>query len=100
MFKEVNGDWDIRISDLVKNPDGTDINPCGEFEVRRAELAKYTLLTSTMVPLGYFQIFYDPFRLLNYREGGVERERERERERGERGRDIEEERELERDREI
>ena len=25
------GDWDFRISDLVKNPDGTDINPCGEF---------------------------------------------------------------------
>ena len=24
------GDWDFRISDLVKNLDGTD-NPCGEF---------------------------------------------------------------------
>ena len=24
-------DWDFRISDLVKNPDGTDINPYGEF---------------------------------------------------------------------
>ena len=25
------GDRDFRIFDLVKNPDGTDINPCGEF---------------------------------------------------------------------
>ena len=25
------GDWDFRISDLVKNPDGTVINPCDEF---------------------------------------------------------------------
>ena len=25
------GDLDFRISDLVKNPDGTDINVCGEF---------------------------------------------------------------------
>ena len=24
-------DWDFRISDLVKNPEGTDVNPCGEF---------------------------------------------------------------------
>ena len=24
-------DWDFWISDLVKNPDGTDFNPCGEF---------------------------------------------------------------------
>ena len=26
------GDWDFRIYDLIKNPDGTDIlTPCGEF---------------------------------------------------------------------
>ena len=25
------GDWDFRISDLIKNPNGTNINPCGEF---------------------------------------------------------------------
>ena len=25
------GDWDFRISDLVKNPDETEFNPCGEF---------------------------------------------------------------------
>ena len=24
-------DWDFRIYDLIKNPDGTDFNPCGEF---------------------------------------------------------------------
>ena len=51
-------DWDFWISDLVKNPDGTDINPCGNFgEVRRAQLTKPTLLISTLVPLGSFQIF-------------------------------------------
>ena len=34
-------------------------NPCGEFqcEVRRAQLAKSIVLTTTMVPLGSFQIF-------------------------------------------
>ena len=34
-------------------------NPCGEFrcEVRRVQLAKSTLLTSKLVPLGSFQIF-------------------------------------------
>ena len=25
------GDWDFWISDLAENPDGIDINPCGEF---------------------------------------------------------------------
>ena len=34
------GDWDFRISDLVKNPDRTDITPVVNFgEVRRAQLA-------------------------------------------------------------
>ena len=28
---EAKGDWDFRISDLVKNPDGTYFNPFGEF---------------------------------------------------------------------
>ena len=52
------GDWDSRISDLVKNPDGTDIlNSVVNFgDVRRAQLAKSTLLISMMVPLGFFQI--------------------------------------------
>ena len=45
------GDWDFRISDLVKNP----VVNIGE--VRRAQLAKSTLLTSSLVPLGSFQIF-------------------------------------------
>ena len=45
------GDWDFRISDLVKNPDGTDISPVVNFgEVWRAKLAKSTLLTSLLVP--------------------------------------------------
>ena len=54
------GDWDFRISDLVKNPDGTDIilTPVVNFgEVRRAQLAKSPLLASTLGPLGFFQIF-------------------------------------------
>ena len=54
------GDWDFWISDLVKNPDGTDIilTPVVNFgEVRRAQLAKSTLLTSSLVHLGFFQIF-------------------------------------------
>ena len=54
-LKEAKGDWDFRISDMVKIPDGTDINPYGE--VRRAQLAKSNLLTSTWMPLGSFQIF-------------------------------------------
>ena len=44
-------DWDFRISDLVKNP------MVNFGEVRRAQLAKSTLLTSSLVPLGSFQIF-------------------------------------------
>ena len=38
-------------------------------EVRRGELAKSTLLTSSLVPLGSFQIFYGLFRC--QRESGV-----------------------------
>ena len=53
------GDWDLRISDLVKNTDGTDIlTPVVNFgEVLTVQLAKYTLLTSTLVPMGSFKIF-------------------------------------------
>ena len=52
-------DWDFRISDLVKNPDGTDIlTPVVNFgEVWKDHLAKAILLTSKLVPLGSFQIF-------------------------------------------
>ena len=52
---EAKGDWVFWISDLVRNPDGTDFNHCGEF--RWAQLAKSTLLASTLGPLGSFQIF-------------------------------------------
>ena len=47
------GDWDFRISDLVK----TLMELIYFGEVRRAQLAKSTLLTSSLVPLGSFQIF-------------------------------------------
>ena len=49
------GDLDFRISDLVKNSDGTPVMNFGE--VRMAQLAKSTLLTSMLVPLRSFQIF-------------------------------------------
>ena len=48
---EAKGDWDTRISDLIKNP----VVNFGE--VRRAQLAKSTLFTSKLVPLGSFRIF-------------------------------------------
>ena len=51
------GDWDFRISDLVKSTYGTDIYRSGE--VRRAQLAKSTLLTSMLVPLGSFKVCSD-----------------------------------------
>ena len=60
-LKRAKGDWDFRISDLVKNPDGTDIlNPMVNFgEIWRAQLAKSTLLISTLVPLGSFKVCSD-----------------------------------------
>ena len=53
------GDWDFRISDLVKNLDGTDfLTPVVNFsEVQRAQLAKSTLLTSMLVHLGSFKVW-------------------------------------------
>ena len=55
------GDWDFRISDLVKNPDGTDIlTPAVNFgEAQKGQLTKSTLLTSTLVPLGIFKVCSD-----------------------------------------
>ena len=43
-LKEANGGWDFQISDLIKNPDGTDyLTPVVNFcEVQRAQLAKST----------------------------------------------------------
>ena len=50
------GDWDFRISVLKKKK--TLMDPVVNFgEVQRAQLTKSTLLTSTQVPLGSFQIF-------------------------------------------
>ena len=50
------GDWNFRISDLVKNPDGTHyLTPVVNFgEVRRALLPKASLLSSMLGPLGSF----------------------------------------------
>ena len=49
----------VYVCDLVKTPDGTDIlTPLLNFsEVRRAQLAKSTLLASTLEPLGLSQNF-------------------------------------------
>ena len=49
------GNWDFRISDLVKKPDLTFVVNFGE--VRWAQLAKSALLTSSFVSLRSFQIF-------------------------------------------
>ena len=55
-YSGAKDDWDFRISDLIKNPDETDI-VVNFGEVRRAQLVKSTLLTSTLVPLGSFKNF-------------------------------------------
>ena len=34
LYRGAKSDWDFRISDLVKNPDETDINFCAEFRLR------------------------------------------------------------------
>ena len=50
------GDWDFRNSDLDKNPHGIVITPVMNFgEIRRAQLAKSTRLTSMLLPPGSFQ---------------------------------------------
>ena len=71
------GDWDFRISVLVKNPDGTDIlTPAVNFgEVRRAQLAKSISSLPRWCP-------WDLFRSFKVCSEARERERERERESG------------------
>ena len=59
---------DFRISDLDKNLIEL-INLCGEF--RRAQLAKSTLLTSTLVPPGIFSYLLRSDQMLK-REWGAE----------------------------
>ena len=58
-LKGAKGDWDLWISDLVKNPEGTDILSCvvNFVEVRRAQLAKSTHLTSTRCTWDLFRSF-------------------------------------------
>ena len=57
--------WSKTLMELI-------INSCGEFRwVRRAQLAKSTLLTSTSVPLRSFQIFLRSAQMLK-REWGAE----------------------------
>ena len=56
--KEAKSDWDFWIFDLVKTLMELLFNPLVNFgEVRMAQLAKSTLLTSTMRPLGSFKMF-------------------------------------------
>ena len=62
-FFKIEGGWDFRISDLAKNP----VVNFGE--VRKTQLAKSTLLTSTLGSLESFQIFDGQFRYK--RESGV-----------------------------
>ena len=63
-------DWDFRISDLVKNPDGTDIPVVDFGEVQRAQLAKSTLLTSSLVPPGIFSDLLRSVQMLKREWGG------------------------------
>ena len=62
-FFKIEGGWDFRISDLARNP----VVNFGE--VRKTQLAKSTLLTSTLGSLESFQIFNGQFRYK--RESGV-----------------------------
>ena len=63
------GDWDFQISDQVKKT--LYLTPVKNFgEVRRAQSAKSTLLTSTLEPLGSFR----PIKMLK-RLWGVESNR-------------------------
>ena len=66
------GDSDFWMSELVKNPDVTDLTPVVNFgEVRRAQLAKSTLLTSTLGPPGIFSDLLRCIQML-HREWGAE----------------------------
>ena len=57
--------WSKTLMELI-------FNPVVNFgEVRRAQLAKFTLLASTLVPLGSFQFFQGLFQMLK-REWGAE----------------------------
>ena len=67
-IKGEKGDWDFRISDLVKNPDGTDIFS----EVRRAQLAKSTLPYLYPGASGIFSDLLRSVQMLK-REWGAER---------------------------
>ena len=68
----VKGDWDFRISDLVKNPDGSDINPCVEF--RRSPECPVGQIHSPHLHVGVPGIFSDLLRSVQLlkREWGVE----------------------------
>ena len=60
IYYGAKGDWNFVISDLVKNPDGTDIFS----EVRRAQLAKSTLLRLYPGASGIFSDLLRSFQML------------------------------------
>ena len=66
------GDWDFWISDLLKNPDGTDINPCGEF--RLSSEGPFSHIHSPHLHVGAPGIFSDLLRSVQMlkREWGTE----------------------------
>ena len=71
--KGSKGDWDFRISDLDKNPDGTDIfNPCGEF--RWSPEGPVSQIHSPHLLVGASGIFSDNLRFVYMvkREWGAE----------------------------
>ena len=59
MAMGAKGDWDFLVSDLVKSLHGTDMPVVNYGEVRSVQLAKSTLLASTLVPLRSFKLCSD-----------------------------------------
>ena len=68
----MKGDWNFHISDLVKNPDGTDTNPCGEF--RWSPEGPVSQIHSPHLHIGALGIFSDLLRSVQMlkREWGAE----------------------------
>ena len=62
ILQGTKGDWNFRISDLVKNPDGTDFNPCGEF--RWSPEGPISKIHSPHLHAGAPEIFSDVLRFV------------------------------------
>ena len=70
------GDWEFRISDQVKNPDGTDIYPCCEF--RWSPEGPVSQIHSPHLHTGPLEIFSDLFKVCSDAEERMECGKQRE----------------------